>query len=693
MLIRIMLHGGGVLIAWRRGFLVLMGGTVATKTVFEERFDVDVRKRLPQFSTMGGHAYMAVDNDNATRPVYALVHERGIPPRQDMYDFLRGAPVKNIVSPVAQGVMTLPFSPAEQRLVTIFTRPTGPQLIDENGKLEGNLNPAAIRQHVVIALIKALASLHKKGFVHRSIHPAKLFYLSEGSEDVVVGECVSTPAGYNFPSALEPLEVAFADPACRGNASAASDFYQMGVALMSLYYGEALWAERKRTAFLMARVNQGSYFAVGGGREVSGALGSLIRGLMADTFDERWDAADVLDWFEGLAKQKRTTMRAHSMNRPTNFRNTAYVDRRLLADAFNREEKDAANFIRKLEVPSWVQVSMRDDILTEQTESLLNVRSDDGYSSSSPAEDSRMVSRMCMFLDPAGPIRFKGMSVFLDGLPTLMAQIAASEQREGLATLVELFDYKTLKILVEIAGDRNALMNNQVVEIRRYIDIIGSKQLGLGLERVLYDMNPSLPCLSIKFQGYWVSGIKQMLYVLNDLSKSGTMKGLLQDRHICAFLASRSGDLDRDFAKITSLRNDPARLAASTAELLGRLQSEQSTGPLPDLANKLVETLLPAVKELKNKKSRDVVSGLLDKVKKGGDLSRLTSEVNMEKIQMMDTREFNAARNALLKIDKEKHRLSRKISPNDPEAQLRGLQAARTFAILGLVGTVMVLLL
>ncbi len=664
------------------------------KTVFENRYEVNLKKPLPEFSTAGGTAYVAVDSESPGKPYYALVQHRTVPIRARAYTILKKQNISNIVSPVARGLMNLSLGGSvEQRMVTIFTRPTGGVLMSPEGQVMEGLSPTRLRQTVVISVVKALATLHSHGVLHRNVMPTRMYFQSEDSDTVILGECISTPVGYNIPLACEPLELAFAEKAARGGGTTASDFFQFGVALASIYLGGPRWQGKERTAALIARVNQGSYWSLTGGRDIPGALGNLVRGLMADMLDERWEAEDVLDWFEGLAKPKRASLKAFSMNRPTNFKGVAYVDRRLLADAFNQDEKDAAVYLRKQDFGSWVQLAMRDEVLSERVESLLNVQPASNYGSMSSLEEARMVSRVCMFLDPSGPIRYKGLTLWLDGLPAFLADILAHDERDKLTLLVELMDMKHLKNLVDIAGTNNPSMGKRLVELREFIATLHDKQLGKGVERALYMLNPSLPCLSPRFSRLWISSVKQMMSALDRWAEEGGAKNILQDRHTAAFIATHGGNLDREFAKLSSVLTDPTRFAIASMEFLGMLQVSTGVGALVSLANRLVEGLAPAVKSLRNKKNREAVQTLLDKVKKGGDIAKLTSEVNLQKFQAQDTREFNAARTAVMRIDRERKRLSQKILPKDPIAMARGARGARTFALLCLVGTIVILVL
>lgn len=656
-----------------------------SQSAFGDRYEVVTASPLPEFSTRGGDAYVVRDKEKSGGDLYALVHHPSVPLRNEVYKTLRGKPIANLICPLDRGLMNLHINGKRtQRLVTVLGRPTGGALMGLDGKLNPRVNANRLRQNVALSILKAITALHKRGFMHRSIMPTNIYFSTPNSDDVVLGECYSMPPGYMQPFGMEALDLALADGTARGVGDVESDYYQMGAAMQALYFGEKVWKGRNRDSMLMARVNQGSFWALNGGREVPGALGSLIRGLMADEVEERWGAEEVLDWFEGVGKPKRTTMKAWSMNRPTNFKGVAVVDRRLLAHAFARDPAEAASFLKSIDFPSWVQMSFRDEILTDRLESLLNVKPDSGFGGMR-SDDYKMVTRVCMFLHPTGPIHFKGHSFFLGGVSSLIAEAFSRDDRETLSAIVELLDAKFLQTLADISEVQGVKLGTQLSDLRRMMPFAASKQLGKGMERVLYELNPILPCVSQRFGNVWIGSVIQLMRALERIAANGTTRNILLDRHLAAFCATHGVDLEREFNNLAAAQHNPAKFNSLSLNFFGLLQQRCKMEALPSLTSKLVDGLAPAVKGLKNKKRREQVQAALEKSKKGGDIARLVSEVNMVKVQAQDAREFAQAKNLVAKLERERKKLMKKVLPNDPDARKAGLRGSRLVALAGLL--------
>ena len=648
------------------------------RTAFEGRYRLDQNAPLPEFDTAGGSAYRVEDAHASGSALYGLVHRPEVPLRNSIYSSLQKSPIKNIISPIARGLMQLREG---QRLVTVFDMPLGDVLLGKDG-LNPIVNVGRLRTTILISAVRGLAELHKRGFTHRGIRAQKMFFAAPGSDEVILGECISEPPAVSQHYGNEALETVFADPFARGNADAEADIFQLGVALLTGFFGEDLASNRSRDALLAARVNQGSFWALSGGQDVPGALGKVLQGMLVDEASERWTLPEILDWLDGSTNQRRTGLIDRSLSRPTHFQDAAYVDRRLLADAFAADIAGAGRYLRNQGFLAWAQISLRNVALDDRLEKALGVGLL-GQDSGDRDMDDQLISKVCMFLHPDGPIRFRGVSIMPDAVPQFIVQAFASGDNNMIKIAHGLLRPPMLNALVEISGTHNPALAKSVQDLSKAMMLLKDTATGKGFERVLYELNPQLPCLSKRFEGRWVGSLKQLLQAFDrEASGGGGLDSLLMDRHVAAFSAAREGDLDQDFMRLASQRKDPARYSLQMAQFLGMLQKRAGINSLPKLTTALVEHMQPALKLLRNVKRREKVKSLLDKVKKAGNISRLTAEVNLVKIQQQDAREFAAARRQLLLLDQERAHLDRKITYRDPTAILKGYRASAVVAAL-----------
>ena len=68
--------------------------------------------------------------------------------------------------------------------------------------------------------------------------PKTFFFNDEEMTEIVIGENLTSPPGYDQPSIFEPIERAMSHPAGRGVGTSRDDIYAMGVTIGILVLGQ-----------------------------------------------------------------------------------------------------------------------------------------------------------------------------------------------------------------------------------------------------------------------------------------------------------------------------------------------------------------------------------------------------------------------------------------------------------------------
>lgn len=663
--------------------------TPGHQSTFSKRYNVDTAKSLPEFDTAGGKAFMVTDRENSALPLYAFVQTKNIPVRFDLLKDLKESKIPGLVCPVDYGVMTVDLEIQVERLVIIFDRPTGGALFI-NERVNKRLTVAILRETVPLAFARTLAILHNRKILHRQILPHKLFFVAEGGlAEVVLGECVTVPPGYGNPIDLEPIELMFADPASRGESVDAADMYQMGACLLTYFKNRPVWKDRTRAVSLKTRTQHGSYLALALGEGIAGSLLNLIKGLMHDEIENRWGIADVLNWFEGGKKRKVPTKRNWNLNRPVLFNGQMYSDRRVLADAFASFPKDAIHFLNTLDFSAWVAEIIRSEVMEERVETLIAVSSNaEAGGGSLTKNDHGIIARVCAHLHPGGPVRYKGMSIQMDSMPSTIAAILSTGSKELSSVLKEILNDKLLTSLAEIVGEQDMDFFYHVGNVKKITGTAQSDTLGRGLERVLYNLNRDLPCQSSKFENVWIDDAGKFAMALNSSVNRDFIKAAMFDRHIAAYLASRNEIYARVINGFATTEKDPSRFAIIALDFFGALQIEYELPTMSHLTDLLVESLRATINDLKNKKTKEKVKALLDKMKQGGDITKLTAQVDFGKIQALDKQGFLRAKAAVFGIDRMRKQLSHKFAAKDFQSKFTGYKWLRSVSFIIFIGSV-----
>ena len=335
-------------------------------------------------------------------------------------------------------------------------------------------------------------------------------------------------------------------------------------------------------------------------------------------------------------------------------------------------------------------MSFRDEVLSERAEKQLGISKSEAMGGARN-HDHHTIARVCMFLYPQGPVRYKGLSISLDSIGGLIADAFANDDRQTITILSEFLDTRFLNSLAETLGSKSPEFAQQAANMRKMSDIAKNNQLSQGMERVLYELNPSMPCLSKKFGNTWIISVEQAVKALDRLASTGSVANVLADRHIAAFMSKHGVDLEREFNRLANAQGNAASFNTLTLNFFGMLQKRFKIGALPSLSEKLVDGLLPAIKGMRNKKNREKIKTLLDKLKKSGDLSKISTDINMGKILADDARAFAEAQGLLNRLDKDRMRFSGRITAQDPEAIAKGIKGARALAFVIFVLTVVMI--
>lgn len=651
-----------------------------------KRFAVDPGHPLPALDRGAGKAFAANDTREASRRVYALVHKKGVPQRAEVIESLRISPASNVLNPLAQEVVRVgPKGPT--RLVSIIEAPGGPPFSDA---LKGHsVSSHILRKMVVPAAIKALSALHGRDIWHRAIRPGNLFFATPEGGDVLLGECFSGPPGLDLSAVYEPLERATADPHARGTGGPDADMFALGATLLSCYLGREPGGQRDPESLVRARIAQGSFWALSAGQEVPGLLGLLLRGLLNDDPEERWTLDDLIAWTESATPNRRSLNLSWTFARPVSFRRQSFSDRRILARELAKYPLEAAAWLRSLDFPLWFQTYITAENMTEKLERLLDLRADPDLSSTHHG-DHALVTRACAMLDPFGPLRWRGRSIAIDGIGPALAAAFTEQDEQAIEDMRRFFDNGVMPATIEIMAERNPLAHRAAFDLQQAAKTARTEQPAKGLVRVLYDLNPALPCLSPLFKGLWVGTPAALLIAIDRMARRQAEIAKMFDAHVLGFLASRVPECERIAARVGATPNDPVRTLSAIGDLLAFLQQHCKLAELPGLTERMGESLKPLIGRLHSRKRREECLKTLKEEMHKGSLVRLRASTDIVRLSREDTAAYQRARWAWERLEMRRKHLLRKVLPNDPEAMALGYRGASVLGMLALIATLII---
>lgn len=501
---------------------------------------------------------------------------------------------------------------------------------------------------IIPDLIQCLVDLHPGAVAHRGIRPEAILVRPDG--EVVLDQCVIHLPGEQQPEVYESIPAALAVPGGRGDGVPSDDYHAFGVAILHMVSGEAPGSHLDAVECQAQRITRGSYATLVNRRRFSSALQALLIGTMADDASRRWTVENLKAWVSGHWDMPRPTTGGIRAARPFLFLNRDYHSPELLAWAFQNNPADAAQAITSGRVDKWVRNVLEDNQAADLIENSLGMY--EGDNDGADSEMQQLVSRICMALDPAGPLRYRNLVITPSGIPGTIWTAFREGDKARLGELHELMG-TTLLNHWQATGSRSvksALPNLVNASIKSIM--YEAHRPGFGLERALYELLPQTACLGDDMTAFCPMLPGDVLVALEQLAATRPGSELQIDRHAAAFILAKDRSADGLIRAIGKKHPTRVEELVAVGDLLAYLQRTFMGRPLPRLTGALANALTPATKDISSKVRRMVLAQIIEKFSGSGSISDLVRELNIKQTIAQDLRERAQARQRLKSIDK-----------------------------------------
>ncbi|HEY0834630.1 MAG TPA: serine/threonine protein kinase [Azospirillum sp.] len=647
-----------------------------------ERYEILPGSPLPALNSPGGNAFGARSSRDKRMEPFAIICSGAVLPRSDVVSTFANVDNPMLMKLLDWGVVDWPPD-RMRRYGLVFERPAGRRLMNALADTIEAMPEDHLTRQVVHPMVSVLKELSSRGLVHGAIRPTNIYYRDLASGTLMLGESVSTPPGYGQPVLVETVERGMAMPSGRGNGSIADDLYSLGVTLLVLLLGRNPAGGMEDDALIQSKIERGSYPALVGQMRLPLGIGEVIRGLLVDDPKQRWTLNDLDLWLSGRRLSPKQPQIPRRGARPIEFQGQDYWYCRTLARALCRHPPAATPIIESGELDKWLRRSMSDDIRAEAVGNAIQTASSAGKGGSMA---DRLVARVCMALDPAAPIRYRGKAALPDGIGTALAE--AFLRGESPQSVAEIITNQLPMFWVNCQNDFKPEFVPLVQtfdQIRAFLDRTAP---GLGLERVLYEMNPTMPCISPLVYNQHPMTPADVLRALDWAASGGERAKEPIDRQIAAFLAARHKRTEELLFSQLSPSIDPLRRVIAMLSILADVQARTATEPLPHLCAWMVSLLDPAFRRFHSRPHQEEVRRLADNAAHGGRLAELLRVVDDPDSLRRDKAEFEAAQIAYRESDGEIEKLKQTIGDRNSIIEGTGRQVAAIIS--SLVSTVLV---
>ena len=607
-----------------------------TPIVLKDRFQIYPATPMVKFNQPSAPAFFADDKRDPRRVLFALICSPELPVRINVMRSLRGNQINGVMTLVEWGVVEWPLT-NRRCIVVVFERPVGERVMNS---LRDTIKPLGERELIKTVLppfLVMLRDMSGRAIATRAIRPTNLFYLDGARERVMLGECVSSPPAFDQPVLFEPVESALSHPAGRGGGTIDDDLYSLGITLAFLALGRNPVPDYSDAEIIAAKMNKGSYVFVVGEQRLPLALVELLRGLLCDDPNERWNIEDLDLWSSGKRMSPLQPKQDKRGARGYIFNDVEYLTPRLLANALANSWEEAVKVPQDPNLELWIRRGLEDKDNSIAVADA--VRSINSTTPDPQAAGDMALAKTLVLLDLSAPIRYKNISAMPYGLGSLLA--AFSAQGADTRVFAECFLREVPKLWLDSHfSPEHSLLGNSFRQIRSYLL---QTAMGYGLERVLYELSESAPCYSPLVASDFVTDIAELLPALENASKRADPKSWPIDRHIAAYIAARfEQNIEGQITSVNSPHEGTALLGMLS--LLALLQWRLGPETVPGLVSWLGGLVQPIINSYHSRPQRKEMEKEVPKLVRKGSLSDLYNFLDNPDERRKDIDGFAAAR-------------------------------------------------
>lgn len=645
-----------------------------------DRYVIQPASVIAELSTPTAQAFVAEDRRDPARQLFALIGPPELPPRLNVARSLKGVQSAGLLPLVEWGILYWP--PAGRSCAAvIYERPAGGRVMASLTGEMRRIDSYDISRAVIAPLVTAIRELTGRGISHRAIRPTNMFFMDPDRESIVFGDCVTAPPAFDQPVLFETIESGLSHPAARGSGDYGNDLYALGVSLVVMMLGRNPVAHYDDHSLIKAKITQGSYATLVGEERLPLSMIEVLRGLLCDDPNDRWTLEALDLWLSGRRLSPLQTKLEKRAQRSFPFNGKEYNSARELAIAFSRNWEQAVPPVLEGRLELWLRRALDEkEKANAVSAAVRNVAS--GVGDRRVTQDV-MLARVCMILDPAAPIRYKGFHAMPEGFGSALAVLMG--QKGDPRLFAECILREVPKLWFESRGNYNpdhSMTESSFRDLKLYLQ---QTTMGNGLERCLYELNESLPCQSPLVAEDYVVEAKDLLPALNNAAKRVDPKTWPIDRHIAAFITCR---FRMDVEKQLAMMNEasPDRSVLGMVNLLAVMQWRLHPDPLYGLTAWLGGLLGPVIASYNSRERRHALEREIPKLVRQGSIIDLYKAIDNAEERQKDSEGFAWAQAEYAAADQEIQELDSGGGVRDEAAQRLGQQtAALTSAMIALL--------
>ena len=637
----------------------------ANKFLVKERFEIDYSQPLPWLDCNGAKAYRVIDRIDTKRGLFALLCSNKTCPRSTILPYIKSLECRSLMKLVEFGIVT--WLPEKSRnLALIYKIPYGK--VFEGGKTTLDIRNSEKFKSTLISLLSAIEALKNYNITHRAIRADNLYYANADKTEIMIGDCCASFPGFHQPSAYETIENMLSIPEGRGNGNEKNDIYAIGAVMMALYLGHELGSDLSTPELLRIKLKKGSYQALLADDHIPNQISPILRNLLNDNIENRLNYLQAYNLLDGKAGNYSSSSLGDRPKKTISFNGEKFYNARDFAIAISTTPEDAYELVKSGKLLDWIKNGLENEKLAGKIEKLLAA-----FPEGTTSLDI-IISKICILLAPDLPVKLNNLCLFPDGTPKAIFYAL----RNNMETKIfhELFSGELIKLWYQEQEHMRSPAN--AAEFRIYIN---RQDIGYGLERIMYDFDDDIPCVSPLLGDEFVNSPTRILRALDNTYARQIVKSMPYDRNIIAYLRCKMGK--KIDGILTDLATNKDYLQASAIlRLYTSMQNKFGPAQLPHLSQWLASSSVAIIKSYHNLKYQKFLERELLKINKNGKLHELCDILEDEEARNKDKANYTKAVSDINFLLAEKNKIINNSSKLDDDARNTAIRFTSILAIM-----------
>ncbi len=584
----------------------------SSPNVLNERYELLPSQELPQFTKQYAKAYAVKDLQNLDQKCIGYVTDHYQQYRHHALTSLQGVVHRHLIELLDAGVIYCKEWNSSRCLI-VYRQPEGTTLQSLLEQGEYYKSTDALKQ-LIVPITAVLHKFNALDIGHGSIHPGNIFIQEDGT--LVLGDCIAEPAGSQQPLIYEPLEHLLAMREARGESKLCADVYALAILVLdccNLLGSKKQWSQEQLAHSIF---NIGTYHSFVNEEIIPGHLVDFFRGVLHEIPQDRWNTEQLIQYAGGKRFNLIPASAPRDTKRSYEFEGLEHYTTRKLAHSYHQQWDNTLRSLKDKYLMKWIETIGYQQELKDR---MVNIS---GMANNITGKGSRinnLIARAIIALDTNGPIRYQHLSIYPNHMPLLLCNIIEHGDTHNQVLFREILNLDLVSYWREVETRNYDMIpwNPQIINaIMRY------KTAGFGIERLMYELNPTMPCMSRDYAHYHAITAKDLLIALNHEAHNKAASAKLTDKHVISFLAARTGIRKeikpQEYDAYPELKNN---LEFQSIIILAYAQDKTKLKSLPGLTTWSAMRLIQMIESFHSKEVRDAFSNDLKKVLPYGKIS------------------------------------------------------------------------